>query len=669
MMHAGEGRTYMNPVYDRACADPFVLKYCGAYWCYCSGFGHDGRSFGILHSQDLVDWRELPGAMAPLPGGHTCYWAPEVTYLNRRFYLYYSVGNEERMQVRVAVAEQPAGPYKDSGHRLTTEDFAIDAHVFEDDDGARYLFYATDFLTHSHIGTGTVVDRLLDPFTLAGQPRPVTRARFDWQVYDPQRAAKGGVRWHTVEGPFVLKRKGRYYQMFSGGNWQNVSYGVSYATSDQVEAPEEWEQSCDGERVRPILRTLQGEVIGPGHNSVVRGPDNQQLFCVYHRWARDGSARVLCIDRLDWAGDRMVVLGPSTTPQPAPARPSYALGADWIYPSGRWAVQDGVATQTSVQGKAEARLDVGVACFVVEVSLRASSPSTASAAHGVGLRSEAGDVMRYMIAANQAEPGARIAWRVELGGWHEQAFALPAGFDLEAYHLLRVEVDGERATLALDGAGVRWQSRLSAAPTGVALVTEDTAASFAGLGLTVGWEDQFVQPNAAPGELGWQVLDTSASVASAGRWSIRDGYLYQDNRQAERTVLAKGAPLLSYELVVNARLVDNAEAQGSGYGFYPALGKDDLGPLCCVERSERGWVLRCDTPAGSQRFALPDFDARVDQQFHFRKESGERQARLVIQWEALVLGEMQVSLQPSRVGLVVQQAAAAFDMVRVTAIP
>ncbi len=56
-----------------------------------------------------------------------------------------------------------------------------------------------------------------------GNPRPVTRARYDWQIYDPNRKEKGGVRWHTVEGPAVIKRKGLYYEMFSGGNWQNTS--------------------------------------------------------------------------------------------------------------------------------------------------------------------------------------------------------------------------------------------------------------------------------------------------------------------------------------------------------------------------------------------------------------------------------------------------------------
>ena len=301
------GATYLTPVHDQPFPDPFVLKYGGEYWAYCTGFWTDGRCFGILRSRDLVTWHEVGGALEPLPGGATCYWAPEVIYDNGRFLMYYSMGDEERMQIRLAVAFHPAGPFIDSGRRLTREDFAIDPHVFVDDDGTRHLFYATDFLEHSHIGTGTVRDLLLDEATLAGRPRPVTRARYDWQVYDPQRVEKGGVRWHTVEGPFVLKRKGIYYEMFSGGNWKSITYGVSYAVTDDIETEREWEQASDGVTVLPILRTVPGRVIGPGHNSVVRGPDNRQMFCVYHQWAPDARGRMLSIDPLDWAGSRLLV--------------------------------------------------------------------------------------------------------------------------------------------------------------------------------------------------------------------------------------------------------------------------------------------------------------------------------------------------------------------------
>src|SRR5439155_16826806 len=102
------------------------------------------------------------------------------------------------------------------------------------------------------------------------------------------------------------------------------SYGVSYAIGDSIATPDEWLQVADGERVLPLLRTLPGQIIGPGHNSVVRGPDNRQLFCVYHRWSADLGERQMAIDPLEWAGERMLVLGPSDVPQPGPLAPAVA---------------------------------------------------------------------------------------------------------------------------------------------------------------------------------------------------------------------------------------------------------------------------------------------------------------------------------------------------------
>lgn len=320
-------QVYKNPVYPHSCPDPFVLKYAGEFWCYFTGMQPEGRCFGILHSPDLVNWRSVGSAMdrlAPgvLPYPDTCYWAPEVTFNNGTFYMYYSTGDETNMQIRVATASQPHGPFVDSGKRLTSEVFAIDAHVFTDDDGSCYLFYATDYLDHDRIGTGTAMDRMLDPFTLEGRSHPVTRARYDWQIYDPQREAKGGVCWHTLEGPFVLKHHGRYYQMFSAGNWHNDSYGVAYGVTSDLSATAEWEQPVDGVNILPLLRSFpEHGIIGPGHNSVVRGPDDQELFCVYHRWQSETQERVLAIDRMIFGEDGPLVHGPSYDWQQAPHQP------------------------------------------------------------------------------------------------------------------------------------------------------------------------------------------------------------------------------------------------------------------------------------------------------------------------------------------------------------
>lgn len=86
-----------------------------------------------------------------------------------------------------------------------------------------------------------MVDRLTDPLQLAGHPSPVSLPAYDWQIFDPRRASKGNLRWHTIEGSFALKHKGRYYQMFSGGNYQNRSYGVSYVVTEDIHTQHEWQ--------------------------------------------------------------------------------------------------------------------------------------------------------------------------------------------------------------------------------------------------------------------------------------------------------------------------------------------------------------------------------------------------------------------------------------------
>jgi GH43 family beta-xylosidase len=322
-MTAGPGAetlaTYQNPVYGSSFPDPYVLRHGGCYYAYSTGL-YGAGIFGVLSSIDLIKWTEVGHAM-PLPAKPEIhYWAPEVSYAAGTFYLYYSAGDETLMQIRLATSDRPDGGFTDAGVRLTLQDFAIDPHVFTDRDGKRYLFYATDFLDHTHIGTGTVVDEMLDWTTLAGKPRPVTRARFDWQIYDPNRQEKGGVRWHTVEGPAVIERKGLYFEMFSGGNWQDQSYGMSFAVTTDLASEKEWEQNADGDSVMPVIRTTP-EVVGPGHNSIVKGPNGRELYCVYHRWTDAG--RVMAIDRMDIVDRRLYVVGPTNDAEPAPHRPRF----------------------------------------------------------------------------------------------------------------------------------------------------------------------------------------------------------------------------------------------------------------------------------------------------------------------------------------------------------
>jgi beta-xylosidase len=337
-----ETRTYTNPVYPGYLADPFIWEHAGEYYAVgtgvyeasgqvadaqeaASGFSAQMRIFPLLHSDDFVTWQA--GAHALLPPdpalGHT-FWAPEVAFHHSTFFLYYSVGQEDaNHHLRVAASTHPLGPYADTGTPLTdpaTLPFAIDPHPFQDEDGQWYLFFARDFLDTeggAHAGTALVVDRLLDMTTLQGQPQTVLRSHTDWQLFKKDREMYGRVwDWYTLEGPCVRKREGKYYCFYSGGRWESENYGVDYAVADSVLGPYEAAGNEAGPRV---LKSAPGHLVGPGHNSVILGPDRQTDYMVYHAWDPDMTARRMCLDRLLWTPDGPRCAGPTWTPQTIPA--------------------------------------------------------------------------------------------------------------------------------------------------------------------------------------------------------------------------------------------------------------------------------------------------------------------------------------------------------------
>jgi GH43 family beta-xylosidase len=331
---------YTNPVYPYYFADPFVFRHEGTHFAVGTGVLEarseaehggtlltvDGRPgvFTLLQSNDLTAWTPVGAAMAALdPEFGDAYWAPEIAYAGGRFWLYYSVGRGDKAHhIRVAVSDRPQGPYEDTGARLTDPfvcPFAIDASPFQDDDGQWYLFSARDFLDADGIyraGTGLAVDRLVNMTALAGDERVVMRARHDWQRFVSNRVMYGSrYDWHTLEGPCVCKRNGRYYCLFSAGRWENETYGVDYAVADHVLGPYSDRGNESGAR---ILRTRPGKIIGPGHNCVISGPDGQADYIVYHAWDAAMTARRMFLDRIEWtpAGPRSP--GPSFEPQTMP---------------------------------------------------------------------------------------------------------------------------------------------------------------------------------------------------------------------------------------------------------------------------------------------------------------------------------------------------------------
>jgi beta-xylosidase len=319
--------TYTNPVYDGNMPDPTVIRYEGVYYAFGTTDEErvGGKVFTLLRSANLVNWEKLGGAMVPPSSNpHYSYWAPEITTANGKFYLYYAMGGvePEHFQNRVALSSNPEGPYVDSGSVLVdckSNRFTIDPFPFRDDDGQWYFFYACNFTNaepNTHIGTGIMVDRLVDMTKLAGDCHVVVRAHHDWTLYEANRRMdvyNGTFDWHTIEGPCVLKHDGKYYCIYSGANYQTTRYGLDCVAADNPMGP----YSGEGETAR-VLHGIPGHVRGPGHNDVVLGPDGHTQYFVYHAWNTGMTKRCLCIDKLVWTPDGPRCAGPTYTPQPTP---------------------------------------------------------------------------------------------------------------------------------------------------------------------------------------------------------------------------------------------------------------------------------------------------------------------------------------------------------------
>jgi beta-xylosidase len=317
---------YKNPVYAEYFADPFVWRAGEAYFAIGTGDSEaegvvcESGIFPLLTSRDLVHWKYVAHALQPPDASFgSTFWAPEVVEAEGKWWLYYSVGHEDKQhQLRVASSSEPQGPYVDVAGLTSPEQcpFAIDAHAFHDEDGNWYLFHARDFLDEvddrgqsSRVGTALVVYPLETMTKLSPHGRTVARARYDWQRFAANRMMYGRrCDWHTLEGPCVVKHESRYYCFYSGGCWQTETYGVDYIVADAVMGP----YADEGRAEQPrVLQTVHDRVIGPGHCSVVLGPDRITRYIVYHAWDISRTARRMCIDPLEFTPQGPRCRGPT----------------------------------------------------------------------------------------------------------------------------------------------------------------------------------------------------------------------------------------------------------------------------------------------------------------------------------------------------------------------
>lgn len=266
-------------------ADPYILKSGSRYYIYTTG--HDAI-YAYL-SDNLFDGWEFYGKVFEYTERVEGYWAPSVIELDGKFYMYNSFeylkdkgdkgGHHQAMFV--SVADSPLGPFKNAKQIL--HPFSIDSHIVQNESGL-YLFYSTNKFEGDRIGTYIVVDKMLDPFTPAGNPVTVVEPTLDEDIFRKDRYKKGQ-HWHTIEGAFYFKEGDWQYVMYSGNCYEQPTYYIGYArakTNETDLTKIKFEKYPDENTYHPVLKANEFEE-GTGHHSMIK--ENGQWYAVYH--ARD----------------------------------------------------------------------------------------------------------------------------------------------------------------------------------------------------------------------------------------------------------------------------------------------------------------------------------------------------------------------------------------------
>lgn len=319
-------RFYSNPLPINNIGDPFILKASdGKYYCYATS-ASDG--YKVWLSDDLVHWQDAGMAFKREVDSWAVsdFWAPEVIEYNDKYYMFFSAreADTKSLRIGVAVSDNPLGPFMDILKRpLFDFGYAtIDASVFIDDDGKKYLYYSRDCsenivngVHESHIYGIELADDML---SVIGQPVLLTRPEQKWEEMS-------GDTWRWNEGPIVLKRGSIYYMFYSANCYANATYSVGYATSESPLGP--FKKSKQNpilmSKLYPGIKKSAPLVSGPGHNSFAFSPDKKELFIVYHTHtdpSLGGGNRQMNIDRIGFRDDDTVyVNGPSLSPQILPS--------------------------------------------------------------------------------------------------------------------------------------------------------------------------------------------------------------------------------------------------------------------------------------------------------------------------------------------------------------
>jgi GH43 family beta-xylosidase len=294
-------RVFTNPLLSSG-PDPWVVQKDSTYY-YTHTTGKNITLYKTISISELGSARAAIVWTPPPTGLYSKeIWAPELHYLQGKWYIYFAADDGDNNNHRLYVLENSAtdptsgtwafkGKIADSSNK-----WAIDGSVFQYNN--QWYFIWSGWEGEVNVRQDIYIAKLKNPWTIEGARVLLSAPTYDWEkIGEPD----------VNEGPEAIQNEaGRLFITYSASGCWTDDYSLGLLTlkeSGDPMNPSDWTKSP-----APVF-TKKGVngAFGPGHNGFFKSRDGSEDWIIYHANSKAGqgcsNARNTRIQSFTWNSD------------------------------------------------------------------------------------------------------------------------------------------------------------------------------------------------------------------------------------------------------------------------------------------------------------------------------------------------------------------------------
>lgn len=292
---------FTNPLLSSG-ADPWVIQKDTNYY-YTNTVGNKLVLYKTSKMSALKDGTIITVWTPPATGDYSKdIWAPELHYLNNKWYMYFAADDGNNTTHRIYVLENSSadpmqGDWIFKGKVADSSDkWAIDATVFEST-GQLYMLWS-GWKGDVDVEQDIYIAKMSNPWTISSNRVLISAPTFAWE--------KMGALPTVNEGPEVLKSNNGLFVTFSASGCWTDDYCLGLLRLKNGGDPmneADWDKT-----ETPVFTTLSSSgAFAPGHNGFFKSRDGSEDWIVYHANSAAlkgcGSARSPRMQKFTWNAD------------------------------------------------------------------------------------------------------------------------------------------------------------------------------------------------------------------------------------------------------------------------------------------------------------------------------------------------------------------------------